>query len=125
MTLMGLFAGAALLLTAIGLYGLLSYQVAQQTREIGVRMALGARRSHVLGRVVLRGLALTAAGLVLGIAASLQLTRFVATLLYGVNAKSMWVLAGVACLLLFVAALASLVPARRGTRVDPVIALRL
>lgn len=124
MLLTSVFAATALALAMVGLYGLLSYQVAQRTREIGVRMALGARRSDVLRMIVRRGLILTGIGLVIGAAASLALARFLKTLLFGVTATSPWVYATVAGVLLLVAFLASMVPARRAMRADPVIALR-
>jgi putative ABC transport system permease protein len=124
MLLIGVFAAVALSLTMVGLYGLLGYQVAQRTREIGVRMALGARRADVLRMVVMRGLTLTLAGMVIGVAGSLGLGRFLKTLLFGVTATSPWVFVTVAGVLLVVAFLASFIPARRTMRVDPVIALR-
>ncbi len=88
MMLIGIFAAVALTLTMVGLYGLLSYQVAQRTREIGVRMALGARGADVLCTIVIRGLILTAVGMAVGIAGSLGLARFLKTLLFGVAATS-------------------------------------
>ena len=124
MVLTGVFAATALALAMLGLYGLLSYQVAQRTREIGVRMALGARRADVLMMIVRRGLLLTVAGLAIGAAVSLGLARFVKALLFGVTPTSPWVYAAVAAMLLTVAAAASLVPARRAMRADPVTALR-
>ena len=124
MMLIGIFAAVALALTMVGLYGLLSYQVAQRTREIGVRMALGARRAHVLRLIVARGLILTMVGLAMGVAGSLGLARFLTTLLFGVSATSPWVFGTVAGALFVVALLASVIPARRAVRVDPVIALR-
>ena len=124
MLLTGVFAATALALAMIGLYGLLSYQVAQRTREIGVRMALGARRADVLLMIVRRGVILTAAGLAIGVTASLGLARFLETMLFGVKATSPWVYAAVASVLLVVATMASLVPARRAMRADPVMALR-
>jgi predicted permease len=124
MTLTGMFAATALALAMVGLYGLLSYQVAQRTREIGVRLALGARRSDVLVLVVRRGVVLTGIGLALGAAGSLGLARFLETMLFGVTATSPWVYAAVAGVLLAVATMASLVPARRAMRADPVMALR-
>jgi predicted permease len=124
MMLIGIFAAVALSLTMVGLYGLLSYQVAQRTREIGVRMALGARRAHVLRLIVVRGLLLTLIGMVIGVAGSLGLARFLTTLLFGVSATSPWVFGIVAGALFAVAFLASVIPARRATHVDPVIALR-
>jgi predicted permease len=124
MLLTGAFAATALALAMIGLYGLLSYQVAQRTREIGVRMALGARRADVLLMIVRRGVILTCTGLMIGAGASLGLARFLKTLLFGVTATSPWVYATVGGVLLLVACLASLIPARRATRADPVLALR-
>ena len=124
MTLTGIFAAIALSLAMVGLYGLLSYQVAQRTREIGVRMALGARRADVLRMIVRRGVVLTSIGLALGTAGSLGLARFLETMLFGVKATSPWVYAAVAAVLLVVATMASLVPARRAMRADPVMALR-
>jgi putative ABC transport system permease protein len=124
MTLTGIFAATALALAMVGLYGLLSYQVAQRRRVIGVRMALGARRADVLAMIVRRGLMLTAIGLALGAIGARALSRFLEALLFGVTATSPWVYAAVAAGLLFVAALASLVPARRAMRADPVVALR-
>jgi predicted permease len=124
MMLIGIFAAVALTLTMVGLYGLLSYQVAQRTREIGVRMALGARRAHVLRLIVARGLMLTVVGLAIGVAGSLGVARFLITLLFGVSATSPWVFGIVAGALFVVAFLASVIPAHRAVRVDPVIALR-
>ena len=124
MVLIGIFAAVALTLTIVGLYGLLSYQVAQRTREVGVRMALGASRTDVLGIVVFRGVLLTGAGMAIGMAASLGLTRFLTTLLFGVSATSPWVFFTVAGVLLVVAVLASAIPGRRAMGVDPVVALR-
>ena len=122
--LTGVFAGTAMALAMIGLYGLLGYQVAQRTREIGVRMALGARRSAVMGMVVRRGLWLTGAGLLIGIAGARALTRYLQSMLYGVTPTSPDVYAGVAALMVLAALLAAVIPARRATRVDPLAALR-
>ena len=124
MLLTGVFAATALALAMVGLYGLLSYQVAQRTREIGVRMALGARRADVLRMIVRRGLILTSIGLVLGAAGARGLARFLETLLFGVTATSPWVYAVVSGVLLAVALFASLIPARRAMHADPVMALR-
>jgi predicted permease len=124
MMLIGVFATIALALAMVGLYGLLSYQVAQRTREIGVRIALGARRADVLRMIVERGLILTFVGIAIGVAGALALGGFLKTLLFGVSATSPWVFASVAGVLLAVALLASIVPARRAMRADPVMALR-
>jgi ABC-type antimicrobial peptide transport system permease subunit len=124
MTLTAVFAAAALTLAMIGLYGLLSYQVAQRTREIGVRIALGARRADVLRMIVMRGLMLTGIGLLIGTAAARGLAGFLKTLLFGVTATSPWVYAAVAGVLLAVAFLASIIPARRAMHADPIVALR-
>ena len=124
MTFVGAFAATALLLAMVGLYGLLSYHVAQRTREIGIRVALGARRADVLAMIVRRGLVLTAIGLTGGVVAALSLARFLTRLLFGVSASSPWVLGVVAVALFAVALLASVIPARRAMNADPLIALR-
>ena len=118
------FGLLALLLASIGLHGLISYQVTQGTREIGIRMALGAQRRDILQRVVLRGVAIVAAGAVLGATASLAVTRFLASMLFEVTPSDPATLSGVIFLLLLVAFVACAVPARRATRVDPLVALR-
>jgi putative ABC transport system permease protein len=118
------FAGLALLLAAIGTYGVLSYMVTQRRREIGIRMALGAERAIVLRSVMGQGLKLACLGLAAGLAAALVLTRLMETLLFEVRPNDPATLAGVAGLITAVAAVASLVPAFRATRVDPVVALR-
>ena len=124
MQLLAGFAGLALLLAAIGTYGVLSYMVTQQRREIGIRMALGAERATVLRAVMGHGLRLTCAGLVAGLATALVLTRLMETLLFEVRPNDPATLAGVAALITAVAAAASLVPAFRATRVDPIVALK-
>ena len=118
------FGGLSLLLACIGLYGLLSYEVTRRTREIGVRMALGARPTDVLRFVVRQGVRLSAIGVVLGILGALGLTRYLASLLYGVRPFDPLTFLSVALLLGLVALAACYVPARRATRVDPVVALR-
>ncbi|HLK34774.1 MAG TPA: ABC transporter permease [Terriglobales bacterium] len=123
-TLLGLFAGFALFLSAIGIYGVLAYAVAQQRHEIGIRMALGARPRHVLRFVLAWGTRLACVGTVCGIVAALALTRLMKGLLYGVGATDPLTFAAVTLLLLLVALFASYLPARRATKVDPMIALR-
>jgi putative ABC transport system permease protein len=118
------FAGFALLLAAIGTYGVLSYVVAQRRREIGIRMALGAERARVLRSVMGEGLQLAGIGLVAGLTGAVVLTRLMQTLLFGVRPGDPATLAGVAVLITAVAAAASLVPAVRATRVDPIVVLR-
>ena len=122
--LFGAFAGLALLLAAIGTYGVLSYLVTQRRREIGIRMALGAGRETVLRSVMAHGLTLALIGLAAGLAAALALTRLMEALLFEVSPNDPATLAGVAALIIVVAAAASLVPAVRATRVDPIVALR-
>jgi putative ABC transport system permease protein len=122
--LIGSFATLALLLAMVGLYGMISYTVMQRTREIGIRMALGAQRNDILQMVLRQGFIATLAGVIVGIAASLTLTRVMASLLYGVNPRDGLTFAGVAILLMLVATIASSVPARRATKIDPLIALR-
>ncbi len=123
-TLVGTFGGLALLLAAIGLYGVLAYLVGRQTPEIGVRMALGATPADILGGVVGRGLRVTLAGLAVGAVGGLAVSRLLSSLLFGVNATDPATYAGATLLLVATAALASYLPARRAMRVDPVVALR-
>jgi len=123
-TMFTLFAGIALLLAAIGVYGVVAYAVAQRTHEIGVRVALGAEKGDVLRLVVGRGLGLTAAGVALGVLGAVGFTRVLRSQLYGVGPFDPLSFALTALLLLAVALLASYLPARRATRVDPMVALR-
>ena len=123
-TLLAIFAGVALLLAAVGVYGTMSYSVAQRSHEMGIRMALGARRREVVRLVLGQGVGLTGAGLAVGAAGSLLLTRLISSLLFGVGAHDPVTFAAVAALLLLVATAANVVPAYRATTVDPVSSLR-
>ena len=118
------FAGLALVLAAVGIYGVLSYYVVQQTRQIGVRLALGGRPSDILSLVLRKGVALTSIGVVIGLAASFALTRFMQNLLFGVRALDPATFAVVALVLTAVALTACAIPARRAARVDPLVALK-
>jgi len=124
MLLLAIFAGVAMVLAAIGLYGVMSYSVAQRTKEIGIRMALGARRPDVVALVVKQGMALVLMGIVAGTVLSLAMTRLIAGMLFGISATDPLTFAGVAMLLGAVAFLANYLPARRGASVDPMVALR-
>jgi putative ABC transport system permease protein len=124
MIVIGVFAAAALALAMIGLYGVIAYSVAQRTREIGVRMALGARPRDVLALIVGEGARVTAAGVVVGLAVAFAATRLMRSLLYDVSATDVGIYVIVAVLTAAIAVLASYVPARRATRVSPTTALR-
>jgi ABC-type antimicrobial peptide transport system permease subunit len=122
--LLGVFAAIALALAAVGIYGVLAYVVSQRTQEIGIRLAIGADRSQVLGMVLRQGLVLTAAGIVVGVIGALALTRLMQSLLYEVQPNDPVTFIAVAAALFIVALMASLMPARRATKVSPTIALR-
>jgi putative ABC transport system permease protein len=124
MVLLGGFAGLALLLASIGLYGVLSYAVTQRSRELGLRMALGATGGSVMRIVVVRGLSLTAAGLAIGLALAWALTRTLQNLLYGVSAADPVTIGSVVGLLGILGFAASYIPARRASRLDPIAILR-
>jgi len=118
------FASVALVIAGLGVFGVLSFIVTQRTRELGIRIALGASTTSVQRLVVGRGMLLVSIGLVVGLVGAFALTRFMGNLLYGVTPTDPLTFAGVAAVLLAAAAVASYLPARRATRVDPIIALR-
>jgi ABC-type antimicrobial peptide transport system permease subunit len=124
MSLLSLFAGLALVLAAIGIYGVMSNAVTQRTQEIGIRLALGARTIDVLKLIVRNGLTLVVIGVAIGLAGAFALTRLMTTLLFGVTPTDGLTIGVVSGVLIGVAMLACLIPARRATKVDPLVALR-
>jgi putative ABC transport system permease protein len=124
MSLLALFAGMALTLAMLGIYGVMAYSVAQRTHEVGIRMALGAQKSNVLGLVIKNGMILTLIGIAIGLAVAFSLTRLMGALLFEVAPTDATTFAAVPILFIVVALIACYIPARRATKVDPVVALR-
>ena len=124
MLLLGVFGGVALVMAAVGIYGVMSYSISRRTHEIGIRVSLGASRAEILALLLREGLLLALTGSAIGIVGALLLARLMTKLLYGVPATDPLTFAGVAVLLLIVALIASYIPARRAMRVDPIVALR-
>jgi ABC-type antimicrobial peptide transport system permease subunit len=122
--MIGIFAGVALLLASVGIYGVMAFMVAQRTQEIGIRMALGAQATDVLKLVVTNGMRLAVIGLLIGLAAAFGLTRFLASLLVGVQPTDLLTFSVMSVCLLAAAFLACYLPARRATKIDPLKALR-
>jgi len=122
--LLSIFAGTALLLTAIGIYGVMAYSVSQRTNEIGIRIALGAGKSSIFRLVVGQAMSLVGISLLIGLAGAFAATRLLSSLLFGVGAADPATFVGIVLLVSAVAFLASWIPARRATRVNPIIALR-
>ena len=124
MLLLGVFAGVALVLATIGIYGVMAYLVNQGTRELGIRLALGASQRNILSLVVRQGMVLAISGVTIGLAAAFLLTRLIRSLLFGVEATDPVTFVGIAFLLAMIALVASYIPAQRAARIDPLISLR-
>jgi putative ABC transport system permease protein len=124
MTLLGVLAALSLVLAVIGIYGVMSYNVARHTREIGIRMALGAQTTHIHRLIIGRGAALALAGVLIGLGLALALTRLMSGLLFDVSATDPTTFAGITAVLFAAALVACYVPARRAVKVDPLVALR-
>ena len=124
MTLLGVFAGIALVLGAIGVYGVMSHGVATRSNEIGIRMALGARGSAVARMVIRQGMAHTTVGVILGLAGAFATTRVMEVFLFNVNASDPWTFGVVSAVIMMVGLLASYLPARKASQIDPLAALR-
>jgi putative ABC transport system permease protein len=122
--LIGIFSAIAMILAVVGIYGVMAYEVAQRTQEIGIRMALGANRGSIVGLVFGQSLRVVLIGVIVGVCMALGLARLMTTMIYQVQPADPLTYAGVTALVLCVAALSALLPARRATRVDPIIALR-
>ena len=124
MLLVGIFAGLGLLLASLGIYGVISYSVTRQTQEIGIRMALGATRERVQSGVIMKTLQMAMIGIAVGTVASFVVARAISSLLFGTQPTDPMTFAGMILLLTFVAFLAGYIPARRASRIDPMVALR-
>jgi len=122
--LLGAFAGSALLLSAIGIYGVMAYAVSRRTSEIGIRMAMGAKPVNILRLIVGESMTLTLLGASLGLGGAYAVTRVMKSLLFGTTSSDPFTFAGVTLLLWFVALLASFIPARRASRIDPLVAIK-
>jgi putative ABC transport system permease protein len=122
--LVGIFAILAVVLAAVGIYGVMSYTVSQRTQEIGVRMALGAQAANVRSMILMQTIKLTALGVAIGLAGAFLVARLLSSLLFGVGTHDPLTFLGVTLLLIVVAVVAAYIPARRAMRVDPIVALR-
>jgi putative ABC transport system permease protein len=121
---LGVFGGLALLLAAVGLYGVMSFAVSKRTRELGIRLALGAQRGEILGLVLKEGMMLVGIGIAVGLTTAFLVTRLLASFLYGISAMDAFTFTGIPLILTMVALAACYMPARRAMKVDPILALR-